>query len=136
MRYLLDSNSANDYINQKHGVFERARKESLLGQIIGTTVPVLAELAAGIELSHSRDRNIKQLQLAMRQLRLWPFDETSAYRYGKLHAELKLMGTIIGKIDVMIAAVALSLPPCTVVTTDQDFQAIPGLRVENWRVQS
>jgi tRNA(fMet)-specific endonuclease VapC len=35
-------------------------------------------------------------------------------------------------IDIMLAAVALSLNNCVVVTTDSDLSAIPGLRVEDW----
>jgi tRNA(fMet)-specific endonuclease VapC len=36
------------------------------------------------------------------------------------------------QIDIQIAAIALSLGNCTVVTADSDLAAIPGLRVENW----
>lgn len=35
-------------------------------------------------------------------------------------------------IDIMVAAVALSLGNTTVVTTDSDLSAVPGLPVENW----
>ncbi|MFT3883852.1 MAG: type II toxin-antitoxin system VapC family toxin [Gemmatales bacterium] len=134
MRYLLDSNAANDYIHQKHGVFERAIREVAYGHRIGIGIPVLAELIAGIELSQSRDKNLNQLELAMEHLRLWPFAEAAAYVYGKLHADLQLKGKPIGTIDVMIAATALVMRPCKVVTTDQDFGVIPGLEVVNWRV--
>ena len=36
------------------------------------------------------------------------------------------------QIDIQIAAIALTLGNCTVVTTDADFAAVPGLRTENW----
>ena len=67
----------------------------------------------------------------MNDLRLWPFDKDAAYIYGRIHADLERRGRPIGPIDVMVAAVAFSMSPCTVVTTDQDFLAISGLRVEN-----
>ena len=35
-------------------------------------------------------------------------------------------------IDVMLAAVALLLDDCVVVTTDSDLSAVPELPVENW----
>jgi tRNA(fMet)-specific endonuclease VapC len=135
MRYLLDSNSANDYIHQQYGVYERACREVSQGNRIGIAIPVLAELAAGIELSQSREKNFKHLQLAMNHLRLWPFEEAAAYLYGKLSADLQRKGKPIGNMDVMIAAVALELPRCTLVSTDQDFKSIQGLSVENWRVE-
>ena len=134
MRYLLDSNAANDYIHQKHGVFERACNEVAQGHRLGIAVPVLAEMVAGIELSQSRDSNMQELNLAMSYLRLWPFDKAAAYVYGRLHADLQRKGKPIGSIDIMIAATAVAISPCTVVTTDQDFNVIPGLMVVNWRV--
>ena len=39
-------------------------------------------------------------------------------------------------IDLLLAAVAKSLGDCTVVTTDSDLLAIPGLAVENWELPS
>ena len=34
--------------------------------------------------------------------------------------------------DMLIAAVAMAVGNCTVVSSDNDFLAIPGLTVENW----
>jgi tRNA(fMet)-specific endonuclease VapC len=34
--------------------------------------------------------------------------------------------------DIQLAAIALSLGNCIVVTTNSDLTAIPGLRTENW----
>jgi tRNA(fMet)-specific endonuclease VapC len=38
------------------------------------------------------------------------------------------------QIDMMVAAIAMTLGNCTVVTTDSDLSAVPGLSVENWAV--
>lgn len=35
-------------------------------------------------------------------------------------------------LDIQIAAVAFALGNCTVVTSDSDLAAVPGLSVENW----
>jgi len=32
----------------------------------------------------------------------------------------------------MIAAIAKTLPDCTIVTSDSDLSFVPGLSVENW----
>jgi tRNA(fMet)-specific endonuclease VapC len=58
-RFLLDSNAAGDYIDRRHGVFERAALEVAKGNRIGIGVPVLGELVARIERSDSRERNMK-----------------------------------------------------------------------------
>jgi tRNA(fMet)-specific endonuclease VapC len=131
-RFLLDSGIANDYIDRRHGVYERARAEVLKGNRIGIGVPVLAELAAGIERSTSRERNLRNLRTALAALKLWPFDEDAAFTYGRLHAELLRVGRLMQVVDIMIAAIAFTLGNCTVVTKDNDLSAVPGLAVENW----
>jgi tRNA(fMet)-specific endonuclease VapC len=133
MRYLLDTGIASDYINRRHGVFERARAEVTNGNPIGIGLPVLAELVAGVEKSASREPNMKSLKSALASLRLWPFDPTAAFEYGRIYAELARIGKPIGVVDMMTAAIANVLGNCTVISTDDDLNSVPSLRVENWR---
>jgi tRNA(fMet)-specific endonuclease VapC len=133
-RFLLDSGILRKYINRRDGVYERARAEALRGNPIGTGLPVLAELVSGIERSGSRDRNMHALRRALSSLKLWPLDERAAFEYGRIHAELVRRGRPMQVVDVMIAAIALALGNTTVVTTDSDLAAVPGLTVENWAV--
>jgi tRNA(fMet)-specific endonuclease VapC len=130
-RFLLDSGIASDYINRRRGVYERARAELAKGNLIGIGIPVLAELVSGIERSATRDRNIQRLHGALPSLRLWPFDVAAAFAYGRVHAELARIGRPMQVVDMMIAAIALVLGNCTVVSKDSDLAAVPGLTVEN-----
>ena len=132
-RFLLDTNMAGHYINRRQGVFDRARVEVANGNPIGIGVPVLAELVAGIEHSSSRDRNMKRLKTTLASLRLWPFDSSAAFEYGRIYAELARLGRPIGVVDMMIAAIAMTLGHCKVVSSDSDFLAVPGLKLEDWR---
>lgn len=134
-RFLLDTGIASDYINRRHVVYERVRDEVTRGNVVGIGLPVLAELAAGIEHSASRDRNMKSLKVALASLKLWPLDENAAFEYGLIYAELARMGRPIGIADMMIAAIGRTLPKCIVVSADGDYDAVPGLRVENWRTR-
>ncbi len=133
-RFLLDTGIAADYLNRRHGVFERARDERAKGNPVGIAVPVLAELVFGIEKSATRDLNMKLLRAVLPTLRLWPFDHNTAFEYGRLYAELLRIGRPMQVIDIMIAAVAMTLGNCTVVTKDSDLAAVPGLAVENWSI--
>jgi tRNA(fMet)-specific endonuclease VapC len=132
-RYLLDTGIAGDYINRRRGVFERARSEVARGSKIGIGLPVLAELYFGIELSSSRDLNLKRIRHALATLTLWPFTDLAAAEYGRVAADHRRRGRTIQQIDIMAAAIAFSLGDCTVVSADSDLAAIPGLPVENWR---
>jgi tRNA(fMet)-specific endonuclease VapC len=131
-RYLLDTNAAADFIEPNSKVFARADEVRRQGGRIGICVPVLAELHYGVENSASRDKNMRLLVNGIRRLPIWPFDQDAAAEFGRIHADLRRRGRIIGIIDMMTAAIAKTLGNTTIVSTDSDFQAIPGLDVEDW----
>lgn len=130
--YLLDTNAAADCIFDRRGMRERVREARNRGSRIGIGIPVLAELLAGVEQSKSRDRSLSIVERNLHLFRVWPFDQEAARTYARLAGYLKQVGRPIPVMDVMIAAIALNLKNCTVVTRDSDFAAIPGLSIENW----
>lgn len=131
-RYLLDSGIASDLINRRGLVHERVRQARLRGDRIGTGTPVLGELLAGIENSKSRDRNLANFWHGMRGLTHWTFDKDAAIQFGQLQAALWQKGRNMQIPDIQIAAIALSLGNCVVVSKDSDLSAVPGLQVEDW----
>ena len=131
-RFLLDTGPDQQFINDTAGVREIADREQLRGARIGICMPVLGELWSGIEGSDTREANLKRLKRGVSQLLLWPFDEKAAAEFGRLFTLLKRTGRPMQQVDIQIAAVALTLGNCTVVTTDSDLAAVPGLTVENW----
>jgi tRNA(fMet)-specific endonuclease VapC len=133
-RFLLDTGIAGHYVHRRKGVFERAEHRVSRGDRIGICVPVLGELYFGVEYSETRGRNLKRLLMALSNLTIWPFTEKAAAEYGKIAAHLEHTGRPMQQVDIQIAAIALTLGRCTVVTTDSDLSAIPGLKVENWAV--
>ncbi|MSR60054.1 MAG: type II toxin-antitoxin system VapC family toxin [Planctomycetaceae bacterium] len=133
-RYLLDTNAAADCIFRRKGVHERVKQARLAGHRIGMGIPVLAELLAGIELSDTRERNLEILNRNIGLFRVWPLTSEAAGKYARLYAELRRRGRPMQTMDILIAAIALSLGNCIVVTTDSDLSAVPELKVENWSV--
>ena len=131
-RYLLDTGIASDYINRRNDVFKRAREEVASGHQIGIGTPVLGELYYGVEASASRERNLRSLVRAISAWTLWPFDHVAAEEYGRIAAKLLRIGRLMQSNDIQIAAIALCLGNCTIVSRDSDLDAVPGLSVENW----
>lgn len=131
-RYLLDTNAAFDLINNRRGVRGRSENARRAGHDIGTGLPVLGELYGGVEYSASREHNLVILRRSLKLFRLWPLTPESAVIFGRLYAELRRQGRVIQQVDLQIAAIALALGRCTVVSEDSDLRAVPGLRVENW----
>jgi tRNA(fMet)-specific endonuclease VapC len=133
-RYLLDSNAVTSLINKREPLTQRVREARQQGCRIGTCEPVVAELFYGMELSASRVENLVRLRRALSRIVCWPLDRRACETYGRLAADLRRRGRPMQTVDMMLAAVALSLGNCTVVTTDSDLSAVPGLEVENWEV--
>jgi tRNA(fMet)-specific endonuclease VapC len=133
-RYLLDTNMAGDLFEKRGKPPERARQARRNGDRIGIGIPVLAELYYGVEFSASRDKNLQRLRHALSGITIWPFDEKAAAEFGRLLAELRRRGRPMQVIDIMIAAIAITLVNCSVVSADSDLTAVPGLAVENWRL--
>jgi tRNA(fMet)-specific endonuclease VapC len=131
-RYLLDTGIMGDFINHRKGVDSKVREARQRGARLGTCMPVVAELFFGVEASATREENLPKLRRALGGIVCWPFDRRAAEEYGRLAAELKRLGRPMQQIDIQIAAIALSLGNCTVVSADSDLAAVPGLTVENW----
>ena len=131
-RFLLDSGIANDFVHRRSSVSQRADEERHKGNRIGIGTPVLGELLAGLGGSASRERNLQRVRHALSRLILWPFDRAAAEEYGRIFTELRERGRPMQQIDIQIAAIARSLGNTTVLTTDSDLAAVPGLAVENW----
>lgn len=131
-RILLDSGILSDYVNRRRGIPDKLRDHVSRGIRVGTCVPVLAEIVAGIECSQSRDRNMKALTAAMKTITIWPFDEVAAFKYGELFCQLRKAGRPMQTIDIMVASIAFCLGDSVVITTDSDLLEIENLNVEIW----
>ena len=60
------------------------------------------------------------------------YDEACAKEFGRLRGILLQRGLPTGRLDTMIAAVALVHDLTLVTHNTADFQDIPGLRMEDW----
>lgn len=133
-RFLLDSGAATDFVHRRQKVKDRVKAAGQAGHAVGICTPVLGELLGGIEWSKSRDKNLQKLRAVMPLLTLWPYDKNAAEEYGRIYAQLRRIGRLIQQIDMQIAAIAITLGSCTVVSSDQDFKSVPGLSVEDWTI--
>lgn len=131
-RYILDTNSLSDLINKRRGIDTRVKSARESGSAVGTTPPILGELFFGIEYSRSRDENWRLAHIGLKGLTIWPYDRPASEDYGRIAADLRRRGRPMQIPDMQLAAVAFAIGNCTVVTTDSDLSAIPGLSVENW----
>ena len=60
-----------------------------------------------------------------------PWDSAVAACYGTLRADMQKKGTILGNLDLLIAAHALTLG-LVLITNDRAFTQVEGLKIEDW----
>jgi tRNA(fMet)-specific endonuclease VapC len=94
----------------------------------------LGELIYGAEKSAQPERNLADIEGLTARLEVLPFDQRAATHFGQLRAELAKIGKPIGPYDQMIAGHARSLGLILVTNNMQEFERVPGLRLENWVV--
>jgi tRNA(fMet)-specific endonuclease VapC len=129
--YLLDTNHLGAALNDHSQFFDRVFRERRRGHRFGTCFPVLCELEAGVRQTPDPDANHRALSRILRQIRTWPLERFVAEEYGILFVELRRSGIALSQVDLMLAAMART-NRLTILSTDRDFERVPGIRVENW----
>lgn len=129
MRYLLDTDTVSFALRGEGRVGERIRIHRPAD--LGMSAMTLAELRYGADLRKSNrlHRLIDAFTLGVRVL---PFAERAAQRFGVLAASVQRQGQGIGDFDTMIAAHALAEGAILVTHNHAHFGRIRGLKIEDW----
>lgn len=110
----------------------RVRQAEGSGDRFALSITVLGELYYAVYASQRRRENSRRLQVLVRGLRLWPFDEDAARMFGQIQAEQKVAGRPIPALDAQIAAVARTRG-FILLTSDRHFGFVADLPVQDWR---
>ncbi|MEO1209020.1 MAG: type II toxin-antitoxin system VapC family toxin [Cyanobacteria bacterium J06638_20] len=131
MQYLLDTNICIYLIKQKpHKVLARFQNLSLSD--IGVSSITIAELEYGVYKSQQQEKNRGALMQFLIPLEIVEFEPAAATSYGAIRSDLERRGLVIGSMDMLIAAHALSLGVTLVSNNTREFSRIPNLSLENW----
>lgn len=132
MKRVLDTTVLVDILRGDPAVSERFRNADP-SQLLVTSVSV-AELTTGAACAGDSQRETFHVDLLLRGLRQVPLDERSAKRAGLIKAMLGFAGATIGVADRFIAACALEHDAIVVTSNTREFNRVPGLVTEDWRV--
>ncbi len=131
MKYILDTNICKYIIKKKPEAtinkFLKMKTDS-----IGISIITISELYYGVAKSLKPDENTIALEQFILPLSPVSFNKEDAIAYGKLRASLERKGKVIGAMDMLIAAQALSRDLILVTNNEREFKKIEGLAVENW----
>jgi tRNA(fMet)-specific endonuclease VapC len=131
MIYLLDTNTCIYIIKRKpKEVFNKF--QAITPSDIGISSISVAELEYGVAKSQYPDRNRAALAQFLLPFEIIKFDEQAAAIYGEIRVTLERSGKIIGGMDLLIAAQALSLNLTLITNNLKEFNRIQFLKLENW----
>ena len=131
MKYMLDTNICVGLIQQKpKGLIARLIAHPL-GDV-GLSIITVSELSHGAHKSAEPQKNLSALEQFLAPFEIADFDQSAADAYGKLRADLEKRGNVIGSMDMLIGAHALSLGIILVTNNINEFSRIPNLKLEDW----
>jgi tRNA(fMet)-specific endonuclease VapC len=115
------------------------RPSSVLDQLValptedvGVSSITVAELRFGASKSSRPARNHQALDDFLHPFEVALYNEPAARTYGTIRAPLEKKGRLIGPMDLLIAAHALSLEVQLLTNNAKEFKRVDGLDVTNW----
>ena len=131
MRYLLDTNICI-YIIKKSPAHILEKLTSTQVGDAGISSITLSELEYRVAKSNRPQQNREALSAFLTPFEILSYDQSAAIHYGAIRSYLEKKGILIGPMDRLIAAHALSLSLIMVTNNVREFKRVPNLRLENW----
>ncbi len=131
MLYLIDTDICIYLLNRRPREVIKRFKNTTIGEI-GISSITVAELQYGVSKSQHKTENQQRLDHFLAPFDILSFGEKATRCYGELRSKLESSGKVIGPLDMLIAAHALSEELTIVTNNDKEFKRINRLKVENW----
>lgn len=128
-RYMLDTNAVSHFIQGVDNI--RKRIVSLPMSDLAISAITEGKLLFGLAKKTDVKRLSEVVHEFLIRVDVLPWDSAAASCYGTLRADLQKKGTLLGNMDLLIAAHALSLG-MVLITNDRAFAAVQGLKIEDW----
>lgn len=129
--YMLDTDTCS-YIIRERPDSARQKFNRIDPARLCISIVTRAELLYGVARSSSKNANREIVDDFCSRLSMLNWDEEAARHYGQLRSYLESKGTLIGSMDMMIAAHALSLSATLVTNNLRHFSLVPKLKAANW----
>lgn len=135
MSYLLDTNHLSPLVTPKHRLRQRVIQALAAGESFGICLPCITETIFGIGLLPRAKQTRVEWEALLPNFHIYVPDLQDAKDAAELQIALRKQGWQIETVDATIAIVAAIVAvhyQLTLLTTDKDFTAVPGLLIENW----
>lgn len=129
--FLIDTNICIYIMNDHPPQVIQKFREIGVGNVCISSITV-SELQYGVCKSKQIKKNIKRLDEFLAPFEIISYDESASIYYGKIRSHLENKGNVIGSLDMLIAAHALSEKLTLITNNEEEFKRIKSLKVENW----
>ncbi|MCP3873090.1 MAG: type II toxin-antitoxin system VapC family toxin [Desulfobacteraceae bacterium] len=131
MNFILDTNIISYWMRGDLQLINKIKTHS--PSDLSLSAITLAEIYYDIEKSpvKKKERRLK-IEYIKSELKIYPFNEQAALKYGAIRAALEKQGQPIRERDTQIASIALANKLCVVTHNTKEFIRIPKLKVEGW----
>ena len=129
--YLLDTNICIYAIKNKTQTVLKKISENFNNGIYISSLTV-AELEFGVSNSQNPEKNRISLLEFLAIFTVLPFNEKDAIFYGHIKATLRKSGNIIGPIDLLLSAQAISNDLIFVTNNTKEFIRVENIKLEDW----
>ncbi len=129
MRYLIDTDWAIHYLNDRPDIVQRLHV--LQDDGFALSLISLAELYEGVFYSRDPEGDERDLQDFLRGVTVLGIDDGTCRIFGRERGRLRAAGTLIGDFDLLIGATALYHNLTILTNNRRHFERIDGLRIES-----
>ena len=123
----MDTDWAIDYLHKADRTVRRL--ESLFTDGVGLSVVSLAELYEGLARSRNLDADAEALRLFLEAVDVVPLDDAACRVFGDERARLREEGNLIGDMDILIGATAISNNLALLTNNRRHFERMQGLNI-------
>jgi tRNA(fMet)-specific endonuclease VapC len=130
MSFLVDTDICSAHLKRPSGLMHRFVQHS--GGLYIAAI-VLGELYTWAYQRKNPAALIQRIENdLLPDVRVLDFDSDCAKEFGRVRGQLLQTGISVSRVDLLIAAVALSHNLTLVTHNTPDFRNIPGLRLDDW----
>lgn len=131
MKIMLDTDTCIYILKKKpENVIHKLSKIPMENICISSIT--YAELVHGVEKSLQKRKNLEVLTHFLKHLEILEWGQDAAQYYGQIRVVLETQGTLIGNMDLMIAAHARSIHAKLITNNLKHFSRVPHLKCEAW----
>jgi len=130
-QFMLDTDTSS-YIMKRTNTNVLQRLQTVAVSDVCISAITKSEHLFGVEVSPRRQKDQAALDAFLRYVEVLDFPGEAALDYGRIRADLKARGAMIGANDLLIAAHARCLGLTLVTNNTREFGRVKGLKIENW----